>query len=145
MTTNGNLSKLFDNNCWPSGRAQAPCHAACPVGTDARGYIRAIARGDFEAAYLIARGPNPLASICGRVCGAPCEAACRRSAIDQAVSIRALKRFVTERFGPESFTRETLKPLELLKRVLGLSGRREFWKSRRRQKPEGSAKRRRPV
>lgn len=60
--------------------------------------MRAIAEGRFEDAYLIARGPNPLASICGRVCGAPCEAACRRKDIDQSVSIRALKRFVTDRF-----------------------------------------------
>ena len=35
----------------------------------------AIAAGRFEEAYLIARGPNPFASICGRICGAPCEAA----------------------------------------------------------------------
>ncbi len=45
------------------------CQVACPVHTDARGYVRAIADGRFEDAYLIARGPNPLASICGRVCG----------------------------------------------------------------------------
>jgi Dihydroprymidine dehydrogenase domain II, 4Fe-4S cluster len=45
---------------------------ACPVHTDARGYVRAIAAGDYESAYLIARGPNPLTS-CGRICGAPCE------------------------------------------------------------------------
>ena len=104
-------------------RRQIRCQYACPVNTDARGYVRAIAEGDFERAYLIARGPNPLASICGRVCGAPCEAACRRGAIDQPVSIRALKRFVTDRFGPESFTRETLKPIELLRKVLGFSPR----------------------
>src|SRR5581483_5912379 len=36
-----------------------------------------------------------------RVCGAPCEASCRRGALDRPVSIRALKRFVTEQFGPE--------------------------------------------
>lgn len=78
---------------------QINCQEACPVHTDARGYVRAIADGRFEDAYLIARGPNPLASICGRVCGAPCEAACRRKDIDQAVSIRALKRFVMDRFG----------------------------------------------
>ncbi len=99
-------------------RKQIKCQYACPVNTDARGYVRAIAQGDFQSAYLIARGPNPLASICGRVCGAPCEAACRRSAVDDAVSIRALKRFVTEKFGPESFDKETLKPIELIKRVL---------------------------
>ena len=50
----------------------------------------------------MARTPNPFASICGRVCAAPCEAKCRRSALDAAISIRALKRFVCERFGVES-------------------------------------------
>ena len=108
--------EIPDDDYW---RRQIKCQDACPVNTDARGYVRAIADGDFERAYLIARGPNPLASICGRVCGAPCEAACRRGSIDEAVSIRALKRFVTDKFGPESFTSETLKPIELLKRVLG--------------------------
>lgn len=114
--------EIPDDDYW---RRQVNCQFACPVHTDARGYVRAIARGDFESAYLIARGPNPLASICGRVCGAPCEAACRRGAVDEAVSIRALKRFVTERFGPESFTRETLKPIELLRRVIGLGPARQ--------------------
>ncbi len=114
--------EIPDDGYW---HRQIKCQYACPVGTDARGYIRAIANGDFESAYLIARGPNPLASICGRVCGAPCEAACRRGAIDQPVSIRALKRFVTEKFGPESFTDQTLKPIELLKLVLGISSKRE--------------------
>ena len=59
------------------------CQDACPVHTDARGYVRAIAEGRFEEAYLIARGPNPFASLCGRICGAPCEAACRRGKIPQ--------------------------------------------------------------
>jgi formate dehydrogenase (NADP+) beta subunit len=78
-------------------RRQIKCQYACPVHTDARGYVRAIAAGDYESAYLIARGPNPLASICGRVCGAPCEVACRRGSIDQPIAIRALKRFVSDR------------------------------------------------
>ncbi len=78
------------------------CRAACPVGTDARGYVQAMARGDVGDAYRIARAPNPFASICGRVCGAPCESACRRGAIDQPVSIRALKRSCTEAFGVEA-------------------------------------------
>jgi len=74
------------------------CQNACPVGTDARGYVRAIARGDYDQAYLIARGPNPLASICGRICAAPCEASCRRGEIDKPIAIRALKRYAQESF-----------------------------------------------
>jgi NADPH-dependent glutamate synthase beta subunit-like oxidoreductase/NAD-dependent dihydropyrimidine dehydrogenase PreA subunit len=78
------------------------CRERCPVHTDARGYVQAAARGDWALAYRIARGPNPFASICGRVCGAPCERACRRGAIDEPVSIRALKRVATERCGVEA-------------------------------------------
>src|SRR5262245_11465214 len=95
-------------------RELVSCQQACPVHTDARGYVRALAEGRLGEAYLIARGPNPFASICGRICGAPCEAACRRGKIprqdddgtwlgnDRPVAIRALKRFVCDRFGPES-------------------------------------------
>lgn len=94
-------------------RGLISCQVACPVHTDARGYVRAIAEGRFEEAYLIARGPNPFASICGRICGAPCEAACRRGrvprvdddgrfvAMDRPIAIRALKRFACEQAGPE--------------------------------------------
>src|SRR5690606_7943613 len=60
------------------------------------------AQGRDREAYAVARGPNPFASICGRICAHPCEAACRRGALDAPISIRALKRVVTERFGVES-------------------------------------------
>lgn len=95
-------------------RSLISCQQACPVRTDARGYVRAIAEGRFEEAYLIARGPNPFASICGRICGAPCEAACRRGTIprvdddgnylgdDRPIAIRALKRFASECGGLEA-------------------------------------------
>ena len=79
-----------------------PCMMACPAGTNAGRYVALIAEGRFEEAYRQARDPNPMASICGRVCAHPCEAACRRGQIDKPISIRALKRFLTERYGPES-------------------------------------------
>ncbi len=94
-------------------KRQIKCQVACPVHTDSRGYVCAIADGDFERAYLIARGPNPLASMCGRICGAPCEAACRRADLDESISIRALKRFVTEKFGVESGKYDS-RPLQLI-------------------------------
>ncbi len=65
--------------------------------------MQAIAAGELEKAYAIARGPNPFASICGRICAHPCEEVCRRGKVDKnPVSIRALKRFVTEIYGVES-------------------------------------------
>ena len=79
-----------------------PCMQACPVHTQAGRYVSLIAEGRYEEAYRYSRIPNPFASICGRVCGHPCEPACRRGQFDSPISIRALKRFVTERYGPES-------------------------------------------
>lgn len=114
--------KIPDFSYW---RDQIKCQAACPVNTDARGYIRAIAEGNDELAYLIARGPNPLASICGRVCGAPCETACRRGDYDKPVSIRALKRFVCEQFGSESGRRSGKDLVSFLKEAASRHGRRQ--------------------
>ncbi|SPE19082.1 FAD-dependent pyridine nucleotide-disulphide oxidoreductase [Candidatus Sulfotelmatomonas gaucii] len=79
-----------------------PCMMACPAHTNAGRYVELIAKGEFEEAYRYAREPNPLASICGRVCAHPCETACRRGEIDKPIAIRALKRFLTEQYGPES-------------------------------------------
>src|SRR5512144_2716932 len=79
-----------------------PCRTGCPVRTNAGAYVRAVAEGDTERGYRIARAPNPLASICGRICAHPCESNCRRGVIDQPISIRALKRTLTEHHGVEN-------------------------------------------
>ncbi|MBI3303610.1 MAG: FAD-dependent oxidoreductase [Deltaproteobacteria bacterium] len=85
-------------------RENVPCLNACPVKTDAGRYVQLIAEGRLAEAYRVARSPNPIASVCGRTCGAPCEDACRRGKIDAPVTIRPLKRFLTEHFGPESLS-----------------------------------------
>ncbi|MDO8302905.1 MAG: FAD-dependent oxidoreductase [Sedimentisphaerales bacterium] len=108
--------RLADINYW---QTQIKCQSACPVHTDARGYVRAIADGKDELAYLIARGPNPLASICGRICGAPCETECRRRGLDQPIAIRALKRFVCEKMGPESRSDHGKALIEFLTKAAG--------------------------
>jgi formate dehydrogenase beta subunit len=96
--------RLPDLEHW---KAQVKCQAGCPVATDAGRYVQLIAEGREEEAYLVARAPNPFASVCGRVCAAPCEDACRRGTIDAPISIRALKRYVTERYGVESIRPDT--------------------------------------
>ena len=69
-------------------RARASCQNACPLGTDTKGYTRAIAEGDYTKAYLIARRANPLVSVCSRVCHAPCETSCAKGATQGPVSVR---------------------------------------------------------
>src|SRR5512147_2559400 len=88
-----------------------PGMMACPAHTNAGRYVSLIAEGQFAEAYRVARDPNPMASICGRVCAHPCETACRRGELDKPIAIRALKRFLTERYGPESRHRSDLAPV----------------------------------
>jgi formate dehydrogenase beta subunit len=86
-------------------RKMVKCQDACPVYTDARGYVTAAARGDLGLGFTIAHDPNPLSTICGRICGAPCEIACRRGSVGpdlEPIAIRPIKRVLTERYGPES-------------------------------------------
>src|SRR3990172_9357562 len=91
-----------------------PCRSACPVRTNAGGYVRAVAEWDTARGYRIAGAPTPLASICGRIGAHPCESNCRRGVIDQPISIRALKRTLTERHGVENTLSGQLAPLEPL-------------------------------
>jgi formate dehydrogenase (NADP+) beta subunit len=100
MTTQNKLK--FVNTEWLD--SNFPCMSACPVHTEAGRYVSLIEDGLYKEAYQIARRPNPFASICGRICAAPCEPACRRGKIDQPIAIRALKRFICERYGVESLT-----------------------------------------
>ncbi len=83
-------------------RTNVLCMEACPVHTDSGRYVQFIGQGDDQESYLVARSSNPFASVCGRICAAPCEDACRRGKIDEPITIRSLKRFVTEKYGIES-------------------------------------------
>ncbi|MGD9092752.1 MAG: FAD-dependent oxidoreductase [Anaerolineales bacterium] len=94
--------KVPDINDW---REMVKCQEACPVYTDSRGYVTAVARGELELGFEISHDPNPLSTVCGRICGAPCETACRRGIIGpdfEPIAIRPLKRILTERHGPEA-------------------------------------------
>ncbi|HYK97791.1 MAG TPA: FAD-dependent oxidoreductase [Candidatus Acidoferrales bacterium] len=73
-----------------------PCQEACPVRTNCRGYLNLAAAGEFEKAWELALDPNPMASICGSVCAAPCETACRRKEVDKPLSIRYIKKFLSD-------------------------------------------------
>jgi len=79
---------------WP-----APCQEACPIHTDARGYVVLTALGRFQEARQVARDHNPLFHVCAWVCDAPCEDACTRGEIDRPIAIRRIKRFLAQNAG----------------------------------------------
>ncbi|MEN8098623.1 MAG: FAD-dependent oxidoreductase, partial [Chloroflexota bacterium] len=75
----------------------APCRDACPSGQRAQGYIALIREGRYQDALRVIKEDNPFPGICGRICNHRCEDACSRGKVDEAVNIRALKRFVTDK------------------------------------------------
>jgi len=78
------------------GLYTAPCTDTCPAGIEVHGYVALIAEERFEEALELIKENNPFPSICGRVCHHPCETKCRRIEIDEALALRALKRFVAD-------------------------------------------------
>jgi heterodisulfide reductase subunit A-like polyferredoxin len=75
----------------------APCKTSCPANINVQGYVQLIKKGEYLRAVDLIRERNPLSAICGRVCTHPCEAACTRANVDDAVAIRLLKRFASDK------------------------------------------------
>ena len=90
----------IDEKRCPAGICDAlmisPCQHTCPVGINVPKYIAHIRRGEYKEAVETIWERNPFPSICGRICAHPCENKCRRSELDDAVGIRALKRFAAD-------------------------------------------------
>ena len=69
------------------------CQHACPSHTPVPEYIRQIAQGNYNEAYMMNWESNVFPGILGRTCDRPCEPACRRTRThDKAVAICRLKR-----------------------------------------------------
>jgi NADH-quinone oxidoreductase subunit F len=79
------------------GLVKAPCSHTCPAGVDVPRYLRFISEGKYDQAVAAIREKLPFPSICGHVCPHPCETKCRRAQVDEAIAIRALKRFAAEK------------------------------------------------
>ena len=76
------------------------CQWACPAHTPVPEYIRRIADGDHDGAYLINWESNVFPGILGRTCDRPCEPACRRGRLqEEPVAICRLKRVAADRKG----------------------------------------------
>ena len=73
------------------------CQWACPAHTPVPEYIRLIAAGRYDDAYLVNWHSNVFPGILGRTCDRPCEPACRRGRVEQEpVAICRLKRVAAD-------------------------------------------------
>ena len=59
------------------------CQWACPAHTPVPEYIRLIAQGRYDDAYMINWVSNVFPGILGRTCDRPCEPACRRGRVEE--------------------------------------------------------------
>ncbi len=76
------------------------CQWGCPAHTNVPEYIRLIAQGRYDDAYMLNRESNVFPGILGRTCDRPCEPACRRTRVDgKPVAICRLKRVAADHKG----------------------------------------------
>ncbi len=94
MRLNGRTS--LPGRAYIDKRRKPLCQDTCPLGVNAQGYIALAKLGKYQEALALIREDNVLPGICGRVCTHPCEEVCRRGDLDEPVSIRAIKRFLTD-------------------------------------------------
>ncbi len=80
------------------GCKNMPCVAGCPVNVQIPDFIKKIAEGDFEGAYLKISETNALPAVCGRVCPqeCQCEGKCVRGIKGESVAIGRLERFAAD-------------------------------------------------
>ena len=76
----------------------SPCSFACPAGVKAHGYVSLVRSGKYEEAFHLHMEDAPLPGVLSRACYAPCEDACTRATLEGPVSIRAIKRFMADRY-----------------------------------------------
>ncbi len=73
------------------------CQWACPAHTPVPEYIRLIAEGRYDDAYMVNWKSNVFPGILGRTCDRPCEPACRRVRVEnEPVAICRLKRVAAD-------------------------------------------------
>jgi NADPH-dependent glutamate synthase beta subunit-like oxidoreductase len=71
-----------------------PCNSACPAGENIQAWLDLAQAGKYRQAWQVLVRDNPMPAVHGRVCYHPCETSCNRRALDEAVSIHAVERFL---------------------------------------------------
>ncbi len=100
----------------------SPCTFSCPAGVKAHGYVSLVRAGKYDEAFHLHMEDAPLPGTLSRACYAPCEAACTRTELEGPVPIRAIKRFMTDRYYQEHPEPEYGPPDNLLDERVAVIG-----------------------
>lgn len=72
------------------------CRHACPAHTDIPRYIRYVKNGEYDKAAAVIREKLPFPKALGMICTHACELECKRKEVNEAMSIRNIKRYAAE-------------------------------------------------
>jgi formate dehydrogenase beta subunit len=115
LETKGDLSRYI-------GKVTAPCINACPSHLNIPKYVEHIRSGRFLESLQVIRENTCLPGVLGRVCVRPCESNCRRGNVDEAVSIKHLKRFVADFESDRHLIPKFPKPISRKDKKVGIVG-----------------------
>jgi heterodisulfide reductase subunit A-like polyferredoxin len=79
-------------------RGTSPCSYTCPAGVKPHGYVSLVRAGKYDEAFKQHLEDAPLPGCLSRACFAPCEEECSRGYLEGNVAIRAIKRFMVDRY-----------------------------------------------
>jgi NADH-quinone oxidoreductase subunit F len=76
--------------------ALSPCENSCPLHMNIPRFLQLVKENRLEEAFEAVVLDNPLPASTGRVCQHPCDDRCRRTALDEAVNMRDVHRYIAE-------------------------------------------------
>ena len=76
--------------------ALSPCENSCPLHMNIPRFLQLLKEERLDEAFESVILDNPLPASTGRVCQHPCDHRCRRLAMDEAVNMREVHRFIAD-------------------------------------------------
>ena len=96
-----------------------PCISTCPAHINVQGYVAMIKARKYKEAIEIIMKDMPLPGVLGRVCVRFCEDKCRRHEVDEALSVKELKRFAADQVDILSLPVPEISPREEKVAIVG--------------------------
>jgi glutamate synthase (NADPH/NADH) small chain len=98
------------------------CTATCPAHMNIPAYIKAIREDNIALGLQILYETNPLPGVCGRICTRRCEDVCALSHRGDAISIRWLKRYLTDCVEADKYREILTSEVKPLGKKVGIIG-----------------------
>lgn len=93
----GAIRDILNYNATEKRDTLIPCVAHCPAHAEVPEYVRYCKLGEYAKANAVIHEKLPFPECLGRVCNHKCELNCRHGDINDAVSIREIKRACAEK------------------------------------------------